>query len=439
MRWNYRPVPLLRECHAAYGDVFTLRLAGMGRFTLIADADLIKQTFTADPDVVRGGEGNAYLKQVIGPRSIMLLDGPTHLRERRLMLPAFSGNQIGHYAEVIRSITEDELDRWPLGKPFSLLPRTQSIALETILWAIFGMEDQGTRVRLRDALIGLMAATAHPALNLPWLRRNFASWSPAGRFVAARAALDELLFDAIARRRRDPELDTREDVFSALVRHEDDDGGRLTDRELRDELVTLLIAGHETTANGLAWSFELLFRHPHVLDRLVSDTLDGDGRYAYAVAQEALRIRPPSPFVARRLTEPYELNGWTVPARDYLAPCVYLIQRNPEIYPEPDSFRPERFLDASPGTYTYLPFGGGVHRCLGVHFAQMEMSIVLRTIVTRARLRAAHEDSERTAMRAIFFAPHRGVPAVLESRAERPQAPVDLGPIAAVGAAPSVV
>ena len=255
---------------------------------------------------------------------------------------------------------------------------------------------------------------------LPWLRRDLAPLSPWRRFVRLRTQVDRLIFEEIARRREDPELAERDDILSLLLQARDDEGAPMTDRELRDELVTLLVAGHETTATALAWAFERLLRHPEALDRLTAEARgSGEDAYADAVVQETLRLRPPLPAVGRMLTEDAEIAGRALPAGVRLAPSIHLVHRRADLYPDPAAFRPERFLDHPPETYGWLPFGGGVRRCLGASFATFEMKIVLRTILARARLGAAESRSEPVRRRAIVLAPARGGRAILVERAGR--------------------
>ncbi len=417
--WVARPLPFLEECRRLYGDWFTVRLARIGTFVFVADPAAIKEIFTGDPALLRAGQANAPLAPVVGSRSVLLLDGAEHLRQRRLMLPPFHGARMARYGELMAEITEAELDRWPLREPFPLRPRTQAITLEIILRVVFGVRDAARLEALRAALVALLAQSTSPATMLPWLRRDLGPFSPWRRFMRLRRRVDALIYDEIARRREDPALEERDDILSLLLQARDEDGEALTDRELRDELVTLLVAGHETTATALAWAFERLLRHPAALDRLTAEARDGgeDDPYAGAVVQETLRLRPPLPAVGRMLTEPAQIAGRPLPAGVRLAPSIYLVHRREDLYPEPAAFRPERFLDSPPETYGWLPFGGGVRRCLGASFATFEMKIVLRTILARARLEADDARPEPVRRRAIVLAPGREGRAVLVERA----------------------
>ncbi len=418
--WVARPLPFLEACRRRYGDWFTVRLAKVGTFVFVADPAAIKEIFTGDPQLLRAGQANAPLAPVVGSRSVLLLDGAEHLRQRRLMLPSFHGERMARYGELMAEITQAELDRWPLREPFALRPRTQAITLEIILRVVFGVREADRLEALRSALIALLAQSTSPVTMLPWLRRDLGPASPWRRFERLRERVDGLIYEEIARRREDPALAERDDILSLLLQARDDDGAGMTDGELRDELVTLLVAGHETTATGLAWAFERLLRHAPALERLTAEARADDGdAYAEAVVQETLRLRPPLPAVGRMLTADAEIAGRRLPAGVRLAPSIHLVHRRADLYPEPAAFRPERFLERPPETYGWLPFGGGVRRCLGASFATFEMKIVLRTILARATLRADDARAEPVRRRAIVLAPGRGGRAVLVERAAR--------------------
>jgi cytochrome P450 len=412
--WAARPVPFMERSRASFGDVFTVRLAQVGTFVFVSDPELLKSVFRADPEQLRAGAANVPLEPILGSRSVLLLDGAEHLRQRKLMLPPFHGERLRGYEELIAEIAADEMDRWPSGEPIELQPRMAAITLEVILRVVFGMDRGPALVNLREVLKKLLDVTAKPWAVVPPLRRDLGRWSPWGRFLAARADVDEALFAEIHRRRDDPTLPDRTDIFSMLMQARDEQGEPLTDRELRDELVTLLVAGHETTATGLAWAFERLVRHPGALERLS----EGDAEYADAVVHETLRLRPPLPVVARRVAgEPFALGDHAIPPDTIIAPCIYLVHRRADLYPEPYAFRPERFLERPPETYSWLPFGGGVRRCIGASFAVLEMSVVMRAIAQRMRVRAVSEAPELVSRRAIVFAPSRGGSVVVSAAA----------------------
>ena len=332
------------------------------------------------------------------------------MSQRKLLLPPFHGERMAAYATVMREAAEREVARWPVGRPFPVLPHTQAVTLEVIMRAVFGIEDSGRLDALRAALRQVLdvATTRRRLLSLALSSRANGERGAWARFQEASRRADAILFEEIAERRRSG-VEGRDDVLSLLLEARHEDGSPMTDRELRDELITLLVAGHETTATALAWALERLVRHPEVLDRLVAEVRDeGDGgAYLDAVVKETLRLRPVVPAVIRRLKAPMELGGYELPAGVFVSPSIYLTHRRPDIYPEPEAFRPERFLERPPGTYTWIPFGGGVRRCLGASFAQFEMKVVLATVLEQVRLQTQVGDDEPVTRRAITFAPRR--------------------------------
>jgi cytochrome P450 len=420
LAWIFRPEWLMEQAQRECGDVFTLQLP-FGPIVAISDPDALRQIFTGDPAVLRAGEGNAPLEPVVGPESLLLLDGARHLRRRRLVLPPFHGERLQGYAADMADIAARDLTAWPLSEPFALEPRMRAITLAIIVRVVFGIEDAGRAAALRDLIPGLLPDTALSSLVLlPALRRNLGPRSPWVRFLAARDAVDALLYEEITARRADPRLAHRTDVLSLLLGARDEDGAPLTDRELRDELMTLLLAGHETTATALAWTFELLYRHPEAYARARAEARgagpDGPTPWLDAVAAETLRLKPPLPLAVRRLSEPMEVAGRHLPAGARVAPCIYLTHRRAELYPQPTAFRPQRFLAQGPETYAWLPFGGGMRRCVGAAFAQLELRAVLRTVLAGADVRPADARPERTRRRAIVLTPSGGARTVLVSR-----------------------
>ena len=402
-----RPEPYLHAARSRYGDVFTARVLPAGAVVFVADAEMVKQIFTSPTDLFHAGEGNAILEPVMGPRSVLLLDEDEHLRARRLMLPAFHGDAVRRLVQTMRDLTAAEVDRWPVGKPFALLPRTNALTLEIILRTVFGVAEGERLDRLRE----LMPRVTHiPLWLMPmWVRPELGALPPWRGFKALLAQVDALLLDEIAARRRVPDLDERPDVLSMLVRARDADGGALDDRELRDQLMTLLLAGHETTATGLAWTFERVLRDPAIHERLQAAVRDGDDAYLDAVVKEVLRVRPVIDRVGRRTTRATEIGGHRIPARTQVAPAIGLVGLDPAHHPDPFAFRPDRWLgDDAPSGYTWLPFGGGTRRCLGATFAQTEMREVIRGVVQRTRLRAERPAPERQLGRHITLAPQRG-------------------------------
>jgi len=360
--------------------MFTMRIEG-APWVMLADPEAIREVFSARPELVHAGEANEILRPTLGPRSILLLDEADHLRQRKLMLPPFHGERMQRYRDAMVEVTERELQRMPVGRAFAMRPHMQAITLEVIMRAIFGARSGELR-RLRELLARMLDRVARPRrlLMLALLGPNSAPM----RRLARRelAPLDAELHRVIAQRRAAPDIEDRDDILSMLLLARDENGLGLSDGELRDELVTLLLAGHETTATSLAWAFERLTRHPEMLDRLVADD-----DYRDAVVKETLRLRPVIALVMRTLTAPLDVGGRRLPAGAKVVPCILLVHRREDLYPEPHAFRPERFLNGGgPGAYGWVPFGGGVRRCLGAAFAQMEMSVVLQTVAARVRL-----------------------------------------------------
>jgi cytochrome P450 len=407
--WGFRPGPFMERCQRRYGDMFTLKIASEGTWVFVTHPDAVKQVFTGDPRLLHAGEGNQVLMPLLGQNSVLLLDEDPHMRQRKLMLPPFHGERMRAYRAVMTSVTEAELERWPRGDPLELWPRMQAITLEVIVRTVFGVSEGERLAALRSALRELLEWGSDPRRLMLVGMLGPSRVEHIRSFTRARDRADELLFEEIRERRSAPDLAERDDVLSMLLQARYEDGSGMSDEELRDELMTLLVAGHETTATALSWAVERLVRHPEKLERLAS----GDEEYLDAVVKETLRLRPVLPIVLRRLTEPMEIGGRELPAGVAVAPCIYLMHRRPDVYPEPTRFRPERFLEQQAGTYTWIPFGGGVRRCLGATFAIFEMKVVLETIAARLRLAPADPRSERITRRLITLIPERGAQVVV--------------------------
>jgi cytochrome P450 len=408
------PIGYLLRLQRRYGDLFSLSFPGFERLVYVADPDLVKEIFRGDAERFHAGEASAtVLEPAVGPSSVLTLDEGEHLRQRRLLLPPFHGESIRRYEEVIRDAARREIAGWPLGKPFALRPRTQAITLEVILRAVFGIEDP-ERLARAHRLTDRFERRSRAVLLFPFLRHDLGPASPWSRFRRARSALDELIYDQIRLRRAEPEAGGREDVLSLLLAARDEEGAPMSDSELRDELVTVIGAGHETTATALAWAVERLVRTPEVLAKLRRTIAAGDEDYLDAVAKETLRIRPVLADVVRRLTAPTELGGYLLPAGTTVMPAIVLLYHSPELFPDPERFRPERFLDAQPSSYSWIPFGGGLRRCVGAAFAQLEMRIVLREIFTRVELRAPRSRPERAKVRNITLTPANGATVIVD-------------------------
>ena len=414
---------MMEDCSRRYGDMFTLRISHEGTWVFLAHPDAVKQVFTGDPRLLHAGEANIVLLPVLGRQSVLLLDEQEHMAQRKLMLPSFHGARMRRYEAVMAEVAAREIERWPLGTPLSAWPTMQAITLEVILRTVFGVQEGDRLRRLGDALRHVLTWGTRPQRLALLAAIGPRRITDLRVFRNVLEPADALLYEEIRRRREAPDLEERDDVLSLLLQARHDDGSPMSDKELRDELMTLLVAGHETSATSLAWALEALVRHPAALARLREEVDAGEDAYIDAVIQETLRLRPVVALVLRRLTEPMEIGGRLLPAGATVAPCIYLLHRRPDVYPNPRAFRPERFLEQPPGTYTWIPFGGGVRRCLGASFAQFEMKVVLRELVSRLELRAARPRGERRVRRAIIFAPERGGE-IVATRRERVGAPV---------------
>jgi cytochrome P450 family 135 len=417
-RWAVRPLPFLRELQRRHGDVFSVQLFHEDPWVMVSDPELVKRVLTAPADVLHAGEGNQILEPILGASSVLLLDEDQHLRQRRLLLPPFHGDRMERYGEVMREVAEAELERWPTGVDAPAWPRMQAITLEVILRAVFGVVERERLDPLRAALSEMLHVTGD-TLRMAVLviagPRRMAESRLLG-FRALMARVDELVLAEIRRHRGYDDLESRDDVLSLLLQARHEDGSGMSDTELRDELMTLLVAGHETTATSLAWALERLTRNPEAMARTVAEAEAGGGPYTDAVIQETLRLRPVIPVVARHVKQPFELGDHLIPAGATITPSILLMHRRPDVYPDPAAFRPERFLERPPGTYTWIPFGGGVRRCIGASFALFEMRVVLSTLLARATVRAAEPQREGTRRRAITLTPSRGARVVLATR-----------------------
>ncbi|MCW3012532.1 MAG: cytochrome [Solirubrobacterales bacterium] len=407
--WILRPEALMLRARAEVGPAFTLELP-IGPAVFLADPVTIREVFTGDPEVFRAGEGNAPLEPVLGPASLLLLDGPEHLRRRRLLLPPLHGERLAGQRAAMERITAADVASWPRDVPFALEPRMRQITLGIILRLVFGLAEGPRHDELRGRFAQLLPRGAGNLALVPALRRELGGRSPWGRFMANVRAIDGVLLAEIAERRGAGDLEERTDVLSLLMTATDEDGRPLEDRELRDELMTLLLAGHETTATALAWTFELLFRHEEAYAALRADP---GGPWLDAVCSEALRLRPPLPVVVRRLATRTTVAGHDLPAGTRVAPCIFLAQRDPVAHRTPHAFRPERYLGVAPQPLTWLPFGGGTRRCVGAAFAQLEHRTVLRTVLEHVAPRAADPRPDRPARRTIVLSPARGARAVV--------------------------
>ena len=413
LRWLLRPISFLEACRRRFGDAFSVRFLGFQTpMVMLSHPDAIRALYGVREHGLPPGRTVA-LRPIVGPRSLLLLEGRDHLARRRLMLPPFHGERMRAYESIVRDAVARDVERWPAGRTFAIHPRMQAITLEVILRAVFGVTDPGRRARLAERLGRLLASTSSAGLQFGvLLSRRLGGPDPLARLEALAGEIDALLAEEIAERRASP----REDILSMLVTARFEDGGAMEDAEVRDQLMTLLLAGHETTATGLAWTFDLLLRHPHALERLVAEVDAGEETYLRAVVAESLRLRPVVPLAGRRLTAELRVDGHVLPPGTDVTPAIWLTHTRADRYPDPFAFRPERFLESAPATYAWIPFGGGVRRCLGAAFAEMEMRVALAEILRRRSLRPASAGAERVARRNVTFSPSNGTRVVAAAR-----------------------
>jgi cytochrome P450 family 135 len=408
-RWLLRPIAFMESCRRRFGDAFGVHLVGFRTpLYMVSDPAVIRALYTERRHTLPPGR-TAALLPMVGSRSLLLLEGADHLARRRLMLPPFHGERMRAYAGIMREAAEAEIERWPADGAFALHPSMQAITLDVILRAVFGVTDDARRAELAERLRRLLDATSSPALQ--WgvlLARRIGRLDPLARLMHVRREIDTLLYEEIAERRADPDRAGRDDILSMFAGARFEDGSAMSDRELRDQLMTLLLAGHETTATALAWTFDLLVRHPPVLARLTRAVDAGEQEYLRAVVAESLRLRPVVALAGRRLATELRIGRFTLPPGSDVTPAIWLAHTRPDTYPEPYAFRPERFLGRAPETYSWVPFGGGVRRCLGAAFAEFEMRVVLETVLRRRALRRASPHAEHVARRNVTFSPRHG-------------------------------
>jgi cytochrome P450 len=416
--WS-RPTAFLERARRRYGTPFTVRMIGQAPFVMIADPEEIKQVFTAPPEVLHPGEGARILEPVVGAHSVILLDEAPHLEQRKLLLPAFQGEKMQRLSGLMSELTEQEVSSWPSDVPTALHPRLQRLTLEIILRAVFGLE-RGSRLdSLREILTRILAFGESPLSLLPRPKRAAWLFPTARALERANREADELIYALIDERRAQRDGKS-EDVLAMLLAAEHEDGTPMSAQEIRDELVTALVAGHETTASQLAWMFERLAREPAVLARLQAEIDAGEEEeYMLATIHELMRHRPVIPNAEPRLVkQPTRIGAYTYPPGVALFASAYLVQHDPTIYPDPYAFEPERFLGQAPGTYTWIAFGGGRRRCLGASFATLEMKIVLRAVLSRFTPTGTGRETVRR--RSITISPARGCTVVLRAREPRP-------------------
>jgi cytochrome P450 len=427
LQWFRDPVRFMFRNRARRGPVFSVRLGALSRCTVIADPAMAWEVLTGDPDLMRMGSTNGIFRPVLGDRSLFLLDGQEHRRHRKLIMPAFHRGAVGRYKDLVGELAAREVATWPVGTSFSIQERMRTVTLTMILRAVLGIVDDSRDRRLRGRIHELLDLVQNPIAVLPAFQRELGGRSPFGRLMSLVDEIDEMLYEEIGLRRHDPTCGERDDVLSMLVLPQPHEPGFMSDREVRDELLTLLIAGHETTATALSWAFERLLRHPEALRRTLAEIeLGGEDSYLDAVVRETLRQRPVLPITARKLAAPIELGEWVYPTGWTLMPCIFLIHNDPRAFPEPESFRPERFLEPEgPSRRVWLPFGAGPRHCIGSPLSMMAIKVILRTVLRLAELEPEKPAAEEIVRRNFTLGPARGarvrMPRRLEPRIRMPR------------------
>lgn len=410
LNWMFRPIRFLERCREQLGPIFSIRLNGATNLVVVADPRGAREVLEGHPEIFHSGAANQLFRPVVGSNSLLLLDGAEHMAHRRILLPSFRGGHVRQFTEMIESVTHQRVAAWPRGEPFALAPEMEAITFETIMSIVFGPKHDPRHERLGELVPKMMDRADTPFTLVPAMRRQMMGMSPFARLMKVVNEVDALLYEMIAERCADPAVWAGDDVLSALIQATHEDGTPLVDREVRDEILTMLMAGYETTTSALTWSFERLVRSPAALDRLIGEIERGEEDYLEAVVKETLRQRPVVPLAARKLQAPVTLHGYTIPKGTVLMASIYLVHQDPVVYPEPDEFRPERFLGGGPTAGAWIPFGGGVRRCLGASLAQLEMKIVLQTVLSEVALRAPDGKPEPIARRRFTFVPkHQGM------------------------------
>jgi cytochrome P450 len=422
LRFNQRQIEFFFRARREHGEVFRMRGTIPGGPTITSHPDHVRSLFTAKPELAPSLTGESPLRPILGPNSVLTAVGPRHMRQRKLLLPPFHGEAIEQYAEMISEATEREIDRWPIGEPFALAPRMQAITLDVIMAGIFGIEGKpapGTpEAGLRRTVKSLVSASTKPGAVLTELI-HIGREEAIGPMRYALHLLDKPTYAVIAARRRAADLEERRDILSLLLlQARTEEGEALSDKELRDELLTLVLAGHETTANSLAWAWERLVRSPDAHEALLGAVRSGDGaeEQVEATIVEAMRSRPVIPLIGRRVTVPWQLGEYGVEAGKPISMSILLVHHREDLYPEPFAFRPERWLGRKPGTYEWIPFGGGIRRCLGAALAMAEQRVVLEAMARRLDLEADDPAPERALHRNVTMIPSRGGTVILRAR-----------------------
>ena len=423
LQWFRDPVRFMERSRERRGKVFSVKLGPLKRCTFVADPEFAWEVLTGDPELMRMGSTNGIFRPVLGDTSLFLLDGPEHKRHQVQIRPGFHRGAVQQFSGVVAELAAREVATWPLEQPFPIQERMRGVTLQMIFRSVLGVVDERRDMRLRELVHDLLDQVQSPIAVLPAFQRDLGGRSPFARLMRTVAAIDELLYEEIGERRYDPSRTDRDDILSMLVVPQVHEDGFMSDREVRDELMTLLIAGHETTATALSWTFERLLRTPEALARCIDEIAGGDRGEAYldAVVRESLRQRPVLPITARKLTRPIELGEWVFPKGWTLMPCIYLIHSDPDVYPEPEAFRPERFLGPdAPSNRVWLPFGAGARHCIGNGLAMMAIKVILRTVLRRVELEPDRPEPEAVVRRNFTLGPSRGARVFVRRRLDEP-------------------
>jgi cytochrome P450 family 135 len=415
-QWMFRPIQFMNRCRERYGPIFTVRLGPAQNVVMVGTPDLAKQALSHDPDILRAGETNGIFRPVVGSNSILLLDGDAHMQQRRILLRGLGASHAAQFVDQVREVAATRIAGWETGQRLKLHEEMEAISFASIMRVVFGEYSSSSHSELRGLIPEMMDRCDSPFTLMPWFRRELAGGSPYARLMRVLDKIDRILFELISERRVDPMTQFRDDTVSLLLRAEHEDGSPLSDQEVRDEILTMIMAGYETTTSGSAWALERLLRSPEQLQRLTDEIEKGrEDTYLEAVVKETLRSRPVVPVVARHVTQPVELGGYMIAAGTILMVSIYLVHSDPDTYPEPDEFRPERFLNGIPENGAWIPFGGGVRRCLGARFAELEMKVILTQVLATARLRPSDPKAEDFKRKRFTFAPERGAAAEVEA------------------------
>ncbi len=421
LRFSQRQIQFVFGARRRHGDVFRMRSALPGGPVITCHPDHVRSLFTSKPDLAPSLTGESPLRPIVGSRSVLTAVGERHMRQRKLLLPPFHGEAIERYTEMIRTATEREIDRWPLNRPFALAPRMQAITLDVIMAGIFGIEGKPSPLspegRMRTTVKRLVAASTSPLIQLNELL-NIRREEAVGLTRVGMEMLDRPTYTIIRARRADEDLAERRDILSLLLQARTEDGEAMDDKEVRDELLTLVLAGHETTANSLSWAWERLVRSPAAHEALREAVRGGEGaeEQVEATIIESMRSRPVVPFIGRRVTVPWQLGEYAARSGSAIGMSILLVHHREDLYPEPFEFRPERWLGRKPGTYEWIPFGGGIRRCLGAALAMAEMRVVLEATARRLDFEAAEPEPERALHRNVTMIPARGGRVVARGR-----------------------